>query len=69
MSCTQEILKMETFDCKNSRPCSGLIMANETKKVEQWDKHSFTIVNSYIEYKQLYTESGNYLTSLEIKPL
>ena len=49
---------METFDCKNSRPCSGLIMANETKQVPQYDKHSMTILNSYIEYKQLYTMSG-----------
>ena len=58
---------METFECKKIRPCSGLIMANETKQVEFIMRNELKnpeLKNnreSYKEYKKLFIESGTYL--------
>ena len=53
---------MNLTTCKTSRPCSGLIMANETVVIDsEWEKTMFRNAfpdswNNYIQYKQLFNE-------------
>ena len=62
LKCTDDILNMNLTTCKTSRPCSGLIMANETVVIDsEWEKTMFKSAfpdswNHYIQYKQLFNE-------------
>ena len=50
---------MKTFDCKKSRPRSGLIMAKtKTQPVEFLENLASLTRTKYKDYKKLYKESG-----------
>ena len=55
--------------CKTSRPCSGLIMANETIRIDsEWEKTTFKTAyinfwNHYIKYKQFFNDKTGKLSS------
>ncbi len=62
---------MKSFDCNKLRPCSGLIVASETKEVQYFLKQSNSYdsssilsrkkLESYEKYKQHFTKTGTFM--------